>query len=64
MKTTNRERNLPLGPTQYDPSSPDWEEILLEQASKKKQKPGPAKPKQKTALAKPNQKAVKRKLIL
>ena len=35
-KKTNRKRNLPLGPARYDPSSPEWEEILLEQASKKK----------------------------
>ena len=59
-KKTNRKRNLPLGPARYDPSSPEWEEILLEQASKKKKpaqktkKPVSAQLKQMTAPAKPN----------
>jgi hypothetical protein len=40
-KKTTRKRNLPEGPARYDISSPEWENILIEQASKK---PGLAVP--------------------
>ena len=67
-KKTNRKRNLPIGPARYNPSSPEWEEILKDQAAKKNvttkkppkttQKKKQADPKQKTA------KTSKRKLRL
>ena len=53
-KKTNRKRNLPQGPARYDPSSPEWEEILTEQALKKK-KPNETKEKQSQAKQKPAQ---------
>ena len=62
---TNRKRNLPIGPARYDPSSPEWEEILQEQASKKKnpakikKKPAPAQSNKKKAPANPKQNAAK-----
>ena len=31
-KKTNRRINKPSGPARYDPNSPEWEEILLEQS--------------------------------
>ena len=34
-KKTTRKRNLHDGPSRYDISSPEWENILIEQASKK-----------------------------
>ena len=34
-KKTNRRINKPSGPARYDPNSPEWEEILLEQSQKK-----------------------------
>lgn len=43
-KKTNRKRQLPEGPARYDPSSSEWEIILLEQAAKKKKVANP-KPK-------------------
>ena len=43
-KKTNRKRQLPEGPARYDPSSSEWENILLEQAAKKKKVANP-KPK-------------------
>ena len=35
-KKTNRKVNKPVGPARYDPNSPEWEQILLEQSEKKK----------------------------
>ena len=34
-KKTNRKRNLPEGPARYDINSPEWENILIDQANKK-----------------------------
>ena len=67
-KKTNRKRNLPEGPARYDPSSPEWETILIEQASKKKKvtnpKPKPKKPPPKSTKKKPSDKQTNRKLRL
>ena len=46
-KKTTRKRNLPEGPARYDISSPEWENILIEQASKK---PGPDAKKSKEGM--------------
>jgi hypothetical protein len=46
-KKTNRKRNLPEGPARYDISSPERENILIEQASKK---PWPAANKSKEEM--------------
>ena len=50
-KKTQRKRNLPEGPARYDPCSSEWEQILLEQSEKTKDK-GPSK--QKKVVAKSN----------
>ena len=42
-KKTAVRRNLPSGPARYNPSGPEWEDILEEQAKKKKTSPSPKK---------------------
>ena len=37
-KKTQRKQNLPVGPARYDPSSPEWEMILIEQSEKSSKK--------------------------
>ena len=49
-KKTARKRNLSDGPARYDISTPEWENILIEQASKK---PGPAAKKFKEGMKTP-----------
>ena len=34
-KKTTRKVNKPVGPARYDPNSPEWEQILIEQSEKK-----------------------------
>ena len=75
-KKTTRKRNLPEGPARYDPSSPEWETILKEQASKKKKvtqpkpkpKPTPKEIPQKVSKKNPSggkkSKPANRKLIM
>ena len=62
-KKTNHKRNLPVGPARYNPSSPEWEEILQDQAVKKKKENvttrKPAKTKQKKKQEDPNLKTTK-----
>jgi hypothetical protein len=57
-KKTARKRNLPIGPARYDISSPEWENILIEQANKK---PGPAAKKSKEGMKTPAKPAGKSK---
>ena len=56
-KKSQRKQNLPQGPARYDPSSPEWEKILLEQLDKNKSK---TSSKTKRSLAK-NKKTSKKK---
>ena len=62
-KKTNRKRNLPIGPARYDPSSPEWEEILKDQAAKKRKEnvttTKPPKTTQKKKQVDPKQKTAK-----
>ena len=62
-KKTNRKRNVPIGPARYDPSSPEWEEILKDQAAKKRKEnvttKKPPKTTQKKKQVDPKQKTAK-----
>ena len=59
-KKTQIKRKLPQGPSRYDPCSPEWEQILIEQSEKAKSKVLPNR-KKNVAKAKKGSKGTKKK---